>query len=688
MNLRSSLLFILLALNGLVLLSPTVSLAGICATLLFMIPGTALGLRTDSGQTCLAERLALAVASGLVGALFFAAVLGPLSTPMPPGCLLVILNLCAALAILRLRKPAGPDIQRTGQGITLLVLLVVSLGMRLTHLGSSEFQGDEARAMFLASGFAAGDHGILFLHRKGPAEALLAAPPLLITGQVTEAAARFPFALAGGILPLFAFALVRRWSGAAPGAALAAAALVSCDGFLFAFSRIVQYQTPLVLFVTAAFLRVAAIGSKGHSLKAAIVYGGLFFAAAALCHYDALFCLPAFAIYVVGLLRERGVSLWEAIVSALPAIFCGTALLAAFYLPFFLHSQFSSTAGYLAQRLGMQKLPIHNLARYLALLTFYGGGFSAVVGYGGALLGVLWWSWNATSRGGIILVWIGTLLLVATTVICQTPTHSKLLSMLGALGLLLAVLPLATSANTPLAQRVLLIWVWVPLGVLGFFFARPNTHFYILHLPLAIIAGSALATMFKERSSLERFVVGVGGVLAFCVSLAYLNTAYLTPTVEYRFAAPRAIPWFSRPFFAGGISPGPFFGFQRRSGWKAVACLYSHGKLADSYGSNEEELVTSWYLWPTVREQATPRNFYIAARPNDPSPISPSKIAQRYHFWGRVYVDGRRGLEIMRADPPIAPPQPFQLEAFIKEFDSRVALFKDARAALAQAPSR
>jgi hypothetical protein len=678
----------LLATSLLIWWAPSITTAGVASALLLFFPGFALGLSLRLTDAEPAARLTLAAALGLVGSLLLPLLHAILPLALSAQSLYTLLTLLGAFLALRIPSPPPAKLNRSWETLLLFLFICISLGMRLLHLGAAEFQGDEARAMFLASGFVAGDHSILFLHRKGPAEALLASAPLLIKGQVSEGSARFIFALAGALLPLFAYTLTRRIAGATSRIALIAAALVSVDGFLFAFSRIVQYQTPLVLFVAASFLAASLIRSRSIAPLGATVLAALFMAAALLCHYDSLFAAPALALYVVALLRERFTTHAQIIRILCLASVVFLFITAAFYLPFLLHEQFGGTAGYLSQRLGLHKLPVHNISRYFGLLVFYGGGYSALILYAAGLGGTLWWTFGVRGRSGAAVALLGALILIVTSATSLHPAQSRTLAAAGAFGLCVLVAPLLSSRASPLYQRVLVLWVVVPLAVLGFLFARPNTHFYVLHLPLAIIAAVAFGALLRKA---PRLICALGAaIFALSITLSgwYLATAYLTPRIEYRFVAPRVLPWFAKPFFARGITQGPFFGFQRRSGWKAVSVLYSSQALAGSYGSNEEELVTSWYLWPTPRTQSAPQNFMIAVRPNDPVRVSSSLLKSSYNFWGRVYVDDHRSLDIYRSTPSTMPPHPLDLAQFITEFDSRHAVFPDARAALAQAPSR
>lgn len=127
---------------------------------------------------------------------------------------------------------------------TLLVLLV-GVYFRFANLGYSEFQGDEARAILRAAAVIQGYDDVLFLHRKGPTEILIPAFVYVLTGQLTEATARFLFAFAN-LTALFTLLILgTRLLG--PLAGWIAAMFLTFDGHFIAFARIVQYQSIVFL---------------------------------------------------------------------------------------------------------------------------------------------------------------------------------------------------------------------------------------------------------------------------------------------------------------------------------------------------------------------------------------------------------------------------------------------------------
>src|SRR5262245_3654153 len=145
------------------------------------------------------------------------------------------------------------------QYLPLLLIALLGAGLRFTYLGGAEFQGDEANVVLLGVDAVIGHDAILLLHRKGPVEVLLPTGLMALVGQLNEWAARLPFALAGMGVILGVFVLARRMLSAGVDAVergwmagAVAATILALDGFLIAYSRMVQYQNVVVLAMIGA----------------------------------------------------------------------------------------------------------------------------------------------------------------------------------------------------------------------------------------------------------------------------------------------------------------------------------------------------------------------------------------------------------------------------------------------------
>jgi len=614
------------------------------------------------------ERLLLSLAGGLTGAIFYIYLFQLL--PGVPSALFFLLGLDLLSLIgffLPQKKQAVEKLSAASLG--LLAILLLASVLRLTHLGSAEFQGDEARAMELAANVFEGQKSILLSHKKGPVEALLPAASMILTGKVNEFSARLPFALSGiAIIPAVYF-LVLAFCGRAF-VAFTAACIVTFDGFLLAFSRIVQYQAPLVFLLTCSFILLWRAREDGLKDIRGLLFFAFFFSASLLCHYDAALVVPAILIIF-----------WDAWTKApkkevlLRAIFytalLSTALLSLFYLPFFLSPKFSETTQYLLTRVGPNKFPYNNLVNYLLLLSFYSSAYSVAFIATILLIAAAWISarrMDYSLKGKLIacVIFLLCLVLILYHAAFETGNGPVLVLTL----FCAAILTFFFCAKLSLLEKMLLLWCAVPLLFFGFFTYRPNTHFYIQQVAVAIICA---LTLEKISSSLNinsfRLAARYSFLIVALIAVPYLYYFYLQQEPELRFTYPKGRPtWYWAPY-GGKLPKGGFFGFPHRSGWKVISELYRNGTLSGSYSSNEEELITCWYLRGIPRDDLSPQNYFIVKVPNDPVPVSRRRVEAEYSFTGRVYVDSRPRIDIRSSVRETIPPKEYHLADFIDTFD-------------------
>jgi hypothetical protein len=229
---------------------------GMAAALIHVavVPGLLLAfILIPPDELDLAEWLTLAFGLGMVLLVVGGLVLAQLPGPVGPIQVVIwtaLLSLgLATFAFQRSnswRPPAPVPPDGTGWGVGGIVLvLLVAAAVRLAGLGYSEFQGDETEVVLRATGVVQGWTDALYYHGKGPGEIVTVALPYGLAEVLSEDAARLPFALAGSVGAV-AFALVaRRLLGEAGG--VAAGLLIAVNGYFVAFSRIVQYQTLVLL---------------------------------------------------------------------------------------------------------------------------------------------------------------------------------------------------------------------------------------------------------------------------------------------------------------------------------------------------------------------------------------------------------------------------------------------------------
>ncbi len=179
----------------------------------------------------------------------------------------------------------------------LLILLVVStLFLRFKNFGYSEYSTDEPGA-FLFKGQEATEtiEEFVLRQRKGPMQIIIAYIPYLLTGSYqNELAMRIPFALFNsGAVILFYFLIKRLTENNK--VAFIAAFILSFNGFIVGFGRIVQYQSLNLFFsILAAYLYTTLLYPEEKNKIKRTALGSFALSLSILSHWDAFYFFPIF----------------------------------------------------------------------------------------------------------------------------------------------------------------------------------------------------------------------------------------------------------------------------------------------------------------------------------------------------------------------------------------------------------
>ena len=515
-----------------------------------------------------------------------------------------------------------PSDHQTIRLMVLIGLLILAAAFRLPWLGYSEFQGDEAIVMLKAAAAVQGRGDVLFLHKKGPAEILIPTALLALTGHLPEAWARLPFALAGLGGVALIYLLGREMASERAG--LWAALLMALNGYLVAFSRIVQYQS-LVFFLSALALWCGyRFWQGGERAGRYLILAGLFTGVGLLAHYDAVFILPPLGYLVWARFRRRKKGVLRPLLLTLALL---TAILSSFYLPFVLHPHFQAARSYISARTGGRP-PYLNLRHFWINSAIYNSIYYILLMVALLLLAVGW--------------------------------H---------LGRFL------TGRGNRLAKAS---WIWFagPFLLYTFLLRDPRTHLYIMFPPWALVAGTALAWGLGRLRSWRGRAAGYGILAALLLlSAGYLYLAFLQHTPLYQRTYPQHRSALYPTPYGDRFPEMGIFGFPYRAGWKVIGALYQAGVLQGDYDSNEEEPITRWYTRGAVRCPHWPRYYFIAWKVQDEVVVPPHILAERYGERAVVEVDGQPRLRIFERDvPPAAEPTIYRLADFADLFDREAAV--------------
>jgi len=574
----------------------------------------------------------------------------------------VMLILLLSLAVLVRRPDGGKSGARRREGaltatVLLLAILGLAVGLRMAHLGYSEFQGDEVAVLHKAAAVIEGRDDALFLHKKGPAEILLAMDGYALTGRTNEFAARLPFALASVASVAATYALGRRWFGRRAG--LWAALLWSLNGFSLAFGRIVQYQSLVLLFGSLAVLTLAT--TRGRPSRGRLALCALFAAMGLWAHTDAVFVLlPVALLYLWRGLDSRA-SVGPMLTSLLPGLLVGVGLLGLFYLPWMRHPTFGATRAYLASRSGGQP-PYNNLRATLDLFTVYHAIYYVALLAVVPLVAVFrveaehrTRSW-ALAAGGVVLG-------VVAAVALQGQAQAGVL----ALGSLLLLSGVAV-ARQERSWWLAVAWMALPTLTYLYGLSDPRTHLYVLFPPLCLIVGTELAALLDRPVRKRLPLLGLTA-LFLGLSGVYLAVMFLDTEREYK----RSYPEHRLPVFwtsYGDQMPEQgLFGFPYRVGWKAIGTLYQNGTLQGDLGSNEEAHIIRWYTRGVEANSSQPRYYVIARDVQDEQWVSPEELAANYALVGTVGDGKEPDLLLYEREPALLSLRRYALDEVGQAFD-------------------
>lgn len=541
----------------------------------------------------------------------------------------------------------------------LVIVLVVAGFLRMGSLGYAEFLTDEARVVLRSAAVMQGYEDVLFIHRKGPAEILLPALIFSLTGQINEAVARLPFAVASLAALLAVFQLGRRTLGALAG--WLAVFLLAFDGYLIGFAHFVQFQSFVVLSSVLVVLVLHRLERDQRAMTQYFSLTALFWATGLLSHYDALLVAPPATLLFGALLWRRPNLRGQVLRSAAPALLLGAGVLAVFYLPFVLHPHFQATLTYVVdRRLSGPGFPYNNLLDVLRRSSVYNSTYY-VITLALLLLAALalsyWRGWP--TRAGRILAVVAPLLIALTTLIALLrPDWLRSSGIdLTVVVFLLVLIPVWLLPRLALSWRMLWVWFTSALMIALFFVAFPRTHVYTFVAPSALLAGATLAEGWGWLATrVGRRSATLAGAMAVLVATlvfglyAYLYFVY--NQVEVLRTWPDHHPAFYwQPQDVSSVDA--VYGFPLSNGWKTAGVLYQEGELTGSYESNQRDnLITYWYTRAADRCRSTANSYFVidTVEPwaRSPQATIDQLSADGFHRWGEAVLNGQPRLSIYR----------------------------------------
>ncbi|MFN8491966.1 MAG: glycosyltransferase family 39 protein [Caldilineaceae bacterium] len=604
------------------------------------------------------ERLVLSVGSSFalstLTLLLMALVWGPLTMPKVVVSLAGLLALLIVLPFL-LRRNTDLAVGVPAQiWLNFLLVIVVAGALRLPWLGESELQDDEIDVGNAVHQVIRGDTQALFRDRRGPAQTLITSAFYLVTDKPEEWVLRTPVAVTN--LAAIAALFVLAWTLFNWQIAFVSGLLLSLDGFVLAYGRVVQMQSTLLLMMvlaTLCFYLAYRTAKQAVSVRY-IALGILLFAFGLLAHYEMILMAPVLG-YLYFATRSRAgrpINIKWLVIGAVTLLL----VVGGFYAPFVLNPAFHATYAYYTQEIVGRGLR-DNLYEFMLVGTFYNSIYYFATLW--LLLG-LTWTIHLSSRIGDRLWerWVAIALGVVAFLILSADLFNlwrqPLLSLVA--GTTVAVFCIGVK-RTSVEMRVLFLWFFGFFILYSFRLRELHVHYYVYSMPWAVLAALSLAWLyqqglkfvkrFRPRREMGYFIsVAIGAELFLLLCAGYIWLAFLQPAPEYALTYPQ---FKKAPYFTLYDKPqGEAFGFPHQSGWKTIGYLYRTGVLRGNYETNELYLTATWYTRDFIRDDAPPRYYFVATVPHRlqaapwPRPFDPNA----YHLIGTVTVNNQPRLQM------------------------------------------
>lgn len=538
--------------------------------------------------------------------------------------------------------------QKLKQKITFLpeaLLAVTTIWLRLANLGYSDYQGDEIKAFFLPNpGQSISD--FLFTQRKGPMQFLVTYLLKLINPAYTnEFLLRLPFALAGMFAVFFFYKFVRLHFGRK--VALFSSFFLSTNGFLIAFSRIVQYQSFVIFFMLLALYTFSlAVLTEKWKLKG-LYLGFVFWAFSILSHYDGIFIAPI-VLYLLWHWFKAHKNFKHIALSGV--VF--TVLLSIFYIPF-MGAITDSTKSYWENRLigGEGKI---SSSKYLFQVyqPIYTIHFYTIL----ALLG-----------GFVAFAKIAARLLFAKLKPLYQKIYKGVLKIVSLIRFWEGVPTEPTLAGDYLALIALFVWVLIPLLFLEVIVNIPGTHIFTYLIPLTVFIGFGTGFIYNTA----RFIFGkltgniisiVGLTLVFTFLFLQANAIFVGHTVEYPWEDEKFILWnFTKPSPIFHLS---MFGFPYFRHWEEIG-QFVKDTPREYYSTNERQSISRYHI-PFLKDTDNAGYFVHIINPQS---FTNDILSEKANYWAQKYSPVltflKDGKEIVRVyDMPVGTLEEIQLQGY------------------------
>ncbi len=464
-------------------------------------------------------------------------------------------------------------------GSLFLVLILISISLRLINLGYSDYQGDEIKALYLPENYQSFQSFILD-QRKGPLQFIVTYLVKLVDPlYLNHFLDRLPFAVAGVFSVILFYLFVKKHFGEK--VAFYSAFFFSVNGFLIAFSRIIQYQSFVIFFMIAA-LYLFTLSIYEERWKYTGVYlGFISWALSILAHYDGVFIFPVAVYLFFEWKKKYGLNRKE-FFRVLPAGLIFIISLIAFYIPFVLTLS-DATKSYWLGRLN---------------------------GVGGGKVSSSIYLFRVYQPIYIIHIYVA----------------------LGVVGTVCSIVSGKFRSKT----SPFIMWFLFPAIFMEALVSIPGTHIFTYLIPATILVGVGI--LFLEKIY-DRFLKQVlfTYVKYSCMFIIFLFMflqsyfIYVDHKVEYPWTSEKFLIWeFHRPTPAFHLS---MFGFPYYRHWDEISVFIKNTPNNGFYSTNERSSLVRYYI--PLEKEGNSAGFYIYLL--DPQSFAQEIGSDKARYWSEKY---------------------------------------------------
>ncbi len=511
------------------------------------------------------------------------------------------------------------------ENINLIIVFIVSAVLRLSNLGYSDYQGDEIKALYLPSG---GESFFDFIinQKKGPIQFLITYLIKIVgISYDNQFLVRLPFAVVGVLSVIFFYKLINSHFGKK--IAFYSSMFLATNGFLIAFSRIVQYQSFTIFFMIMCLYFLSLAVSNINYIKKGIYLGLICWALSILSHYDGFFIFPFVIYLLVSWFKRTEISKSNKIFTFLSAGLISLFLLLIFYVPFLI-SLTESTKDYWSLRISGEGMGRNSSSKYL--FTVYHPIYVIHIYIILFILGLAFISLGLLSKYCLMIKKL-------PSILTKFFTHTtELMGMV---------------QKEALKIYILLIWIIVPVIFYEKLVYSPGTHIYNYIIPMLVVLSFGLVTLQSLIFKIFEYnivrIFNLTGVLVLFSFLIFQSYAVFVDNY-------REYPWEEENFLIWRF-PKPnreftllLFGFPYSRDWEGIRYFVKAHPEIGFYVTNEKTKIADYYLG--IKEGDKSVGFYIYIK--EPQSFTTTISNKKAIYWSEnyepVYTVTRYGRDMVR----------------------------------------